>query len=117
MVKYLFDMGEVWHVYADVGEQWIYHRMERSSEEILDKKGDALPGPLGKLDLIQQLEKKCSKLEAEQREVSRKLEETHKQYQQAYGDLQKMAEEIQKEGKQWRQKYLDLAYQKTHKNT
>lgn len=114
-MKYLFDMGEVWHVYADVGDQWIYNRMECVSEEMLDKKSDVLPGPLGKLDLIQQLEKKCRDLETERNEVSRELEEIRKQYQQAYTNLQKMAEEIQKEGKQWRQKYLDLAYQTAHK--
>ena len=114
-MKYLFDMGEVWHVYADVGDQWIYHRMELVSEEMLDKKSNTLPGPLGKLDLIQQLEKKCRNLEEERSEVYRELEETRKQYQQAYADLHKMAEEIQKEGKQWRQKYLDLAYLPAHK--
>ena len=114
-MKYLFDMGEVWHVYADVGNQWIYNRMECVSEEMLDKKSDALPGPLGKLDLIQQLEKRCRDLETERNEVSRELEETRNQYQQAYTNLQKIAEEIQKEGKQWRQKYLDLAYQTSQK--
>ena len=175
-MKYLFDMGEVWHVYADVGNQWIYYRMEQVSEEMLDKKSDTLPGPLGRLEMLQQLEKECRRLEAEREEMSRTLhvertesnrareiereemnrtleeerekmrqevqdarmqyeellssvrksqsekqemqdlharalEAQRRQFEQSYTELQKMAEEFQREGKQWRQRYLDLAYQ------
>ena len=142
-MKYLFDMGEVWHVYADVGNQWIYYRMEQVSEEMLDKKSDTLPGPLGRLEMLQQLEKKCERLEEEREKMrqeaqdarmqyeellssvrksqsekqemqdlhARALEAQRRQFEQSYAELQKMAEEFQREGKQWRQRYLDLAYQ------
>ena len=42
---------------------------------------------------------------------ARALEAQRRQFEQSYAELQKMAEEFQWEGKQWRQRYLDLAYQ------
>ena len=136
-MKYLFDMGEVWHVYADVGNQWIYYRMEQVSEEMLDKNSNTLPGPLGRLEMLQQLEGTCKRLELECEKLSAELnmerKENREQYEQMckeqkqkyeqgleaqremferkYAELQKMAEELQTEGRQWRQRYLDLAYQ------
>ncbi len=83
-VKYLFDMGEVWHVYSDVGNQWIYHRMERVTEEIMKKNGENLPGPLGKLDILKQLEQECGRLKqqveavGEEKIVAEKLSEQQK---------------------------------------
>jgi len=103
----LFDMGEVWHVYADVGNEWIYYRMEQVAEEALSKNGDTLPGPLGRLDAIKELELARKSLN----EMKETLERQRTEFEKSYEELMKMAEELQKEGKLWRQRYLDLAYQ------
>ena len=117
-MKYLFDMGEVWHVYADVGNEWIYYRMEQVSEETLSKNGDTLPGPLGRLDAIKELElahKKHKELEEmlkqERRRAAEAVERQREEFEKSYTELMKMTEELQNEGKMWRQRYLDLAYQ------
>ncbi len=76
-MKYLFDMGEVWHVYSDVGRQWIYQRLEQTGEEVLEKSGENLPGPLGRLDILKELENECERLRMqiiEQEEVRENLE-------------------------------------------
>ena len=139
-MKYLFDMGEVWHVYADMGNQWIYYRMEQVAEETLEKKGEELPGPLGRMDLLKQLEEQ-NKLYKEQKEVYEKqyyemqkileeakihlqqekerielqkrqeIEYMKQQFETSYVELKELAEEMQEEGRVWRQRYLDLAYQ------
>lgn len=143
-MKYLFDMGEVWHVYADMGNQWIYYRMEQVGEETLDKEGNKLPGPLGRLELFDQLEKQCriykeqtERCETECRELEEKFKKLQMQMQQekqaieeekkkevanmrqqfeaSYAELQKLAEDMQEEGRKWRQRYLDLAYQQSPK--
>ena len=146
-MKYLFDMGEVWHVYADMGNQWIYYRMDQKIKEVIEKDGDDLPGPLGRLELFQHLEEECQdlsnqlelkkqELESVQKEISCKQQQLYseieklyeekqqmieekknelhiqrQQFETAYMELQKIAEGLQQEGKQWRQRYLDLAYQ------
>jgi len=117
-MKYLFDMGEVWHVYADIGNEWIYYRMEQVEEETLSKNGEALPGPLGRLDELKRLELLCKSLEEKVRiaelEKERAKEELVKrsaEFEKNYAELTNFAEELQKEGKLWRQRYLDLAYQ------
>ncbi len=117
-MKYLFDMGEVWHVYSDVGNQWIYQRLEQTGEEILEKSGDNLPGPLGRLDLLKKLENECDVIKKQLAEKQQELAEKQKaldaqkaSFEKSYAELQHMAEELQKEGKIWRQRYLDLAYQ------
>ncbi len=139
-MKYLFDMGEVWHVYADMGNQWIYYRLEQVSEESIEKNGAELPGPLGRLDLLKQLEEQ-NQIYKEQKEAYEKqyyemqktLEESQIQMQQerehlelqkkkeiehmkqqfetSYVELKELAEKMQEEGRVWRQRYLDLAYQ------
>lgn len=125
-MKYLFDMDDVWHLYIDVGNQWIYHRMERVGEEILNKNGEELPGPLGRLDALKQLEEAYAAMkeqtillqrEKEQLQVSMEntLEQQKREFEKNYNDLKKMTEEMQKEGRLWRQRYLDLAYQVSHK--
>lgn len=139
-MKYLFDMGEVWHVYADMGNQWIYYRMEQVEEETLDKNGTELPGPLGRLDLLKELEEQnkiCKErvkvYEKQHYEMQKTLEEAKMQLQQekerielqkkqeiehmkqqfeaSYVELKELAEKMQEEGRVWRQRYLDLAYQ------
>lgn len=107
-MKYVFDMGEVWHVYADMGNQWTYYRMEQAAEEILNKKGDALPGPLGRLDLLKQLEE-------ENRMYKEQIAQMKQQFEISYVELKEMAEKMQEEGRMWRQRYLDLAYQMSPK--
>ena len=139
-MKYLFDMGEVWHVYADMGNQWIYYRMEQVAEETLEKNGTDLPGPLGRMDLLKQLEEQ-NKLYKEQKEAYEKqyyemqktleeakihlqqekerievqkkqeIEYMKQQFETSYVELKELAEEMQEEGRIWRQRYLDLAYQ------
>ena len=118
LMKYLFDMGEVWHVYADVGNEWIYYRMEQVAEEALSKNGDTLPGPLGRLDAIKELElehkslnEMKERLQQYKENAAREKEEARTEFEKSYKELMKMAEELQKEGKLWRQRYLDLAYQ------
>ncbi len=88
-MKYLFDMGEVWHVYSDVGKQWIYQRLERVNEEILDKNGDNLPGPLGKLDILKQLE-------GERDGLRRQLEQKEQEWKAALEETCKVREEAQR---------------------
>ena len=143
-MKYLFDMDDVWHLYIDAGNQWIYHRMERTGEEILDKNSDNLPGPLGRLDALKQLEEVCdglknqtiilekekqqlqASMEKQQQEIKEwqqrlhkktqdTLEQQKREFEKNYNELKKMTEEMQKEGRLWRQRYLDLAYQVSHK--
>ena len=89
-MKYLFDMGEVWHVYSDVGSQWIYHRLEQKNEEILDKNGENLPGPLGKLDILKQLEAECSRL----KEQAERLQKENCQMQDTLKQEKEKAEQI-----------------------
>ena len=114
--------------------------MEQVSEESIEKNGTELPGPLGRMDLLKQLEEQ-NKLYKEQKEAYEKqyyemqktLEEAKIQLQQekerielqkkkeieymkqqfetSYVELKKLAEEMQEEGRVWRQRYLDLAYQ------
>lgn len=139
-MKYLFDMGEVWHVYADIGNQWIYYRMEQVNEEAIDKNGADLPGPLGRLDMLKHLEeqmKLCTEqvkvYEKQYDEMKKALEEakvqmqqeraraelqkkteidqTKQQFETSYAELKELAEKMQEEGRIWRQRYLDLAYQ------
>lgn len=117
-MKYLFDMGEVWHVYADIGDEWIYCRMEQVSEKTISKSEDVLPGPLGRLDELKQLELSCKSMEekvriaelAEER-AKEELAKRSEEFDKKYAELMNLAEELQKEGKLWRQRYLDLAYQ------
>lgn len=99
-MKYLFDMGEVWHVYADMGNQWMYCRMEQVEEETLEKNNTELPGPLGRMDMLKQLEEQ-NHLYKEQLEEAKA----------SYAELKELAEKMQEEGRIWRQRYLDLAYQ------
>lgn len=131
-MRYLFEMGKTWHIYADMGDEWVYYRLERTQEEVLDKKAEMLPGPLGRLELFQELENQVKEekarvqeekklVEAErmrteaQKETAKKLMEEaqrqKKEFERSYEELQKLAEELQEEGKLWRQRYLDLAYQ------
>ncbi len=114
-MKYLFNMGEVWHVYSDVGKQWVYQRLEQMGEEILEKDGDNLPGPLGRLDLLKELENECGVIKKQLTEKQQALDAQKASFEKSYAELQKVAEELQKEGKLWRQRYLDLAYQVAQK--
>lgn len=103
-MRYLFEMGKTWHIYADMGNEWVYYRLERTAEEVIDKNGEALPGPLGRMELFQELEKQAD-------EGKKQIVQQKEAFQKSYEELQKLAEELQAEGKMWRQRYLDLAYQ------
>lgn len=117
-MQYIFKTADTWHVYEKKEGTWIYQKMQMISEEIVDREGEELPGPLGRLDRIQVLEERLLQQQqyAEQQEKLRKQQEEgwlkrQQEFEHAYAQLQKIAEEMQEEGRMWRQRYLDLAYQ------
>lgn len=118
IVQYIFKSADVWHVYEKIEDTWVYQRMQMVSEEVVKKEGEELPGPLGRLDRVQELEQqlKQEQIYAKQQEQLRKqqeqkMQQQQKEFEKSYKELQKLAEDMQEEGRLWRQRYLDLAYQ------
>lgn len=117
-MQYIFKTADTWHVYEKKEGVWVYQKMQMISEEVVDQEGETLPGPLGRLDSVQELEGKLRQEQqnVKQQEILRKQQEQEwnkrqQEFKHAYAQLQKMAEELQEEGRMWRQRYLDLAYQ------
>lgn len=117
-MQYIFKTDDIWHVYEKQQQRWVYYRMEQVSEEIVEKQAQELPGPLGRLDRLRELEEQL-KLEQSEMEKQRQLRQQSEaeaaiqkqEFEKAYAELQKLAEQMQEEGRLWRQRYLDLAYQ------
>lgn len=117
-MQYIFKTADTWYVYEKKEGVWVYQKMQMISEEVVDQEGETLPGPLGRLDSVQELEGKLRQEQQniKQQEILRKQQEQEwnkrqQEFEHAYAQLQKMAEELQEEGRMWRQRYLDLAYQ------
>lgn len=117
-MQYIFKTEDIWHVYEKREQGWSYAKLQQVSGEVIDREGEELPGPLGRLDMLQELENQLKVERAElqkQQKLQKELEEANAQqkqeFEKAYAELQKLAEQMQEEGRLWRQRYLDLAYQ------
>ncbi len=111
-MKYLFDMGEVWHVYSDVGKQWVYQRLNRVSEEILEKDGENLPGPLGKLDILKQLEQECTALKQQMLQLQQENQRLEKSRADAQSEIKERERIFQEKESQQKEALLQTEEQK-----
>lgn len=117
-MQYIFKMEQIWHVYEKQENRWVYQKMQQVSGEVIDQEREELPGPLGRLDMLQELEKRLEEEKALNIKQQQLLEQVQQQaakrkqeFETAYTELQQLAEQMQEEGRMWRQRYLDLAYQ------